>query len=139
YIIISTGMFNTFTDETYPRADAVGEGGVVASGIGDLSLQSEPGPGYVQNALDAPFPGHGPTVLASALARYVYAPGVASSYTAEVNLTYLARKMSNRLLARALQRLLQALVLISVAYGAVTTAGGAWGLGDIGVGSMAWL
>src|SRR5699024_3628166 len=27
----------------------------------------------------------------------------------------------------------------SVAYGAVTTAGSAWGLGDIGVGTMAWL
>ena len=36
-------------------------------------------------------------------------------------------------------RALQGLILASVAYGAVTTAGSAWGLGDIGVGSMAWL
>src|SRR5699024_4768877 len=130
---------NTFTDETYPGADAVGEGDVVGSGIGDLSLQIEPGPGYVQNGLDAAFPGLGPTFLAIALALFVFTTIVAYYYMAEVNLTYLTRKMSNRRLARALQRLLQALVLSSVAYGAVTTAGAAWGLGDIGVGSMAWL
>src|SRR5699024_9603541 len=139
FIIISTGMFNTFTDETYPGADAVGEGDVVGSGIGDLSLQIEPGPGYVQNGLDAAFPGLGPTFLAIALALFVFTTIVAYYYMAEVNLTYLTRKMSNRLLARALQRLLQALVLISVSYAAVTAVGSACGQGDIGVGSMAWL
>ncbi len=35
--------------------------------------------------------------------------------------------------------LLQALILFSVAYGAVSTAKDAWTLGDIGVGLMAWL
>lgn len=139
FIIISTGMFNTFTNEDYPGADAVSEGDVVGSGIGDLSLQVEPGPGYVQGGLDAAFPGLGPTFIAITLAFFVFTTIVAYYYMAEVNLTYLTRRMKNRLAARALQRLLQALVLVSVAYGAVTTAGAAWGLGDIGVGSMAWL
>ena len=40
---------------------------------------------------------------------------------------------------RVVIRLLQGLILVSVAYGAVTTTGAAWGLGDIGVGSMAWM
>jgi AGCS family alanine or glycine:cation symporter len=35
--------------------------------------------------------------------------------------------------------LLQALILVSVAIGAVSTATEAWTLGDIGVGLMAWL
>src|SRR5699024_1389300 len=139
FIIISTGMFNTYTDETYPGADTASEADTVGRGIGDLSLQVEPGPGYIQNGLDAAFPGLGPTFIAITLAFFVFTTIVAYYYMAETNLTYLTRKMSNRLLARALQRLLQALVLISVAYGAVTTAGAAWGLGDIGVGSMAWL
>src|SRR5699024_9356327 len=82
FIIISTGMFNTFTDETYPGADAVGEGDVVGSGIGDLSLQIEPGPGYVQNGLDAAFPGLGPTFLAIALALFVFTTIVAYYYMA---------------------------------------------------------
>ena len=35
--------------------------------------------------------------------------------------------------------LLQALILVSVTFGAVSTASEAWTLGDIGVGLMAWL
>ncbi|GAA4518533.1 alanine/glycine:cation symporter family protein [Brachybacterium paraconglomeratum] len=139
FIIISTGMFNTFTNEDYPGADAVSEADLVGRGIGDLHLGVEPGPGFVQQGLDSAFPGLGPTFIAIALAFFVFTTIVAYYYMAEVNLTYLTRKMKNRTLARALFRLLQALVLVSVAYGAVTSAGAAWGLGDIGVGSMAWL
>nr|WP_316249074.1 alanine:cation symporter family protein [Brachybacterium sp. Z12] len=85
------------------------------------------------------FPGLGPTFIAIALGFFVFTTIVAYYYMAEVNLNYLTRKMKNRVLARAMLRLLQALVLIAVAYGAVNTAGAAWGMGDIGVGSMAWL
>jgi AGCS family alanine or glycine:cation symporter len=132
FIILSTGMFNTFTGETWP-SDVMQEGG------GGLSTDVEPGPGFVQQALDSVFPGAGPTFIAIALAFFVFTTIVAYYYMAETNLNYLTRKMTNRLAARAMRRALQALVLVSVAYGAVTTAGAAWGLGDIGVGSMAWL
>jgi AGCS family alanine or glycine:cation symporter len=132
FIIISTGMFNTFSGETWP-SDAIHEG------HGGLSTDVEPGPGFVQQGLDSVFPGSGPTFIAIALSFFVFTTIVAYYYMAETNLTYLTRKMKNRLAARGMQRALQALVLVSVAYGAVTTAGAAWGLGDIGVGSMAWL
>ena len=56
---------------------------------------------------------------------------------AEVNLSYLVRGARNPLVRRVAIRVLQGLILASVAYGAVTTTGAAWGLGDIGVGSMA--
>ncbi|MGI5191018.1 alanine/glycine:cation symporter family protein [Promicromonospora sp. CA-289599] len=132
FIILSTGMFNTFSGETWP-SEAIHEGS------GGLSTDVEPGPGYVQQALDTVVPGAGPTFIAIALAFFAFTTIVAYYYMAETNLTYLTRKMTNRLAARAIRRVLQALVLVSVAYGAVTTAGAAWGLGDIGVGSMAWL
>ncbi|WP_166845126.1 sodium:alanine symporter family protein [Isoptericola sp. BMS4] len=132
FIIISTGMFNTFRGEAWP-------GDVIFEGSGGLGADVEPGPGYVQQGLDSVFPGAGPTFIAVALAFFAFTTIVAYYYMAETNLTYLTRKMKNRLAARGLQRALQALVLVSVAYGAVTTAGAAWGLGDIGVGSMAWL
>jgi AGCS family alanine or glycine:cation symporter len=112
---------------------------VVGAGAGGLSTDVEPGPGYIQQALDSVFPGAGPTFIALALAFFVFTTIVAYYYMAEVNLKYLTRKMKNRTVARALLRVLQALVLVSVAYGAVTSAGAAWGLGDIGVGSMAWI
>ncbi|MGY5766438.1 alanine/glycine:cation symporter family protein [Brachybacterium sp. DNPG3] len=132
FIIISTGMFNSFHDETWP-------GEVLSSGDGGLSVDVEPGPGFVQAGMDAVIPGGGPTFVAIALSFFVFTTIVAYYYMAETNLNYLTRKLRNRTLARALLRLLQALVLVSVAYGATTTAGAAWGLGDIGVGSMAWL
>ncbi|ATG53705.1 sodium:alanine symporter [Brachybacterium ginsengisoli] len=135
FIIISTGMFNTFAGEKWDE----GTSPVIGSGEGGLSLEVEPGPGYVQSGLDSAFPGAGPSFVAIALAFFAFTTIVAYYYMAEVNLNYLTRKMQNRTVARALLRVLQALVLISVAYGAVTTAGAAWGLGDIGVGSMAWL
>lgn len=132
FIIISTGMFNAFAGEAWP-------GDVIYEGRGGLSTDVEPGPLFVQQGLDSVFPGAGPSFIAVVLAFFVFTTIVAYYYMAETNLNYLTRKMTNRLLARALQRVLQALVLVSVAYGAVTTAGAAWGLGDIGVGSMAWL
>jgi AGCS family alanine or glycine:cation symporter len=135
FIIISTGMFNTFQNEAWEE----GNSPVVGQGAGGLSTSVEPGPGYVQAGLDSVFPGAGPSFVAIALAFFVFTTIVAYYYMAETNLNYLTRKMKNRTLARAMLRVLQALVLISVAYGAVTTAGAAWGLGDIGVGSMAWL
>ncbi|GAA4693817.1 alanine or glycine:cation symporter, AGCS family [Promicromonospora umidemergens] len=132
FIIISTGMFNTFSGEAWP-------GEAIYEGNGGLSTDVEPGPGFVQQGLDSVFPGAGPTFIAIVLSFFVFTTIVAYYYMAETNLNYLTRKMENRLAARAMQRALQALVLVSVAYGAVTTAGAAWGLGDIGVGSMAWL
>lgn len=132
FIIISTGMYNTFAGEVWPSD-------VIQEGSGGLSTDVEPGPGFVQQGLDSVFPGAGPTFIAIVLAFFVFTTIVAYYYMAETNLNYLTRKMTNRLAARAMQRALQALVLVSVAYGAVTTAGAAWGLGDIGVGSMAWL
>ncbi|GGM32760.1 alanine/glycine:cation symporter family protein [Promicromonospora citrea] len=132
FIIISTGMFNTFAGEAWP-------GDVIFRGEGGLGTDVEPGPGFVQQGLDSVFPGAGPTFVAVALAFFAFTTIVAYYYMAETNLTYLTRKMKNRLVARGIRRALQALVLVSVAYGAVTTAGAAWGLGDIGVGSMAWL
>ncbi|MFI8524852.1 alanine/glycine:cation symporter family protein [Promicromonospora sukumoe] len=132
FIIISTGMYNTFAGEVWPSD-------VIQEGSGGLSTDVEPGPGFVQQGLDSVFPGAGPSFIAIVLAFFVFTTIVAYYYMAETNLNYLTRKMTNRLAARAMQRVLQALVLVSVAYGAVTTAGAAWGLGDIGVGSMAWL
>lgn len=135
FIIISTGMFNTFQGEEWND----GTSPVIGSGVGEMPVDVEPGPGFVQQGLDSVFPGLGPSFIAITLGFFVFTTIVAYYYMAEVNLNYLTRKMKNRLLARAMQRLLQATVLIAVAYGAVNTAGAAWGMGDIGVGSMAWL
>lgn len=132
FIILSTDMYTVFQDETFPA-----EGDPLY--VGELGQDVEPGPGFVQAGFDTFAPGLGASFVAIALAFFAFTTIVAYYYMAEVNVVYLARRLRNPLLRRAIIRFLQALVLISVAYGAVTSAGSAWGLGDIGVGSMAWL
>ena len=130
FIIISTDMYSVFEDETYP-GDTLYEGAI--------GTDVEPGPGFVQSGFDTVASGWGSSFVALALTFFAFTTMVAYYYMAEVNLTYLTRKIPNALVRRAMIRALQGLILASVAYGAVTTAGSAWGLGDIGVGSMAWL
>ena len=130
FIIISTDMYSVFEGETYP-GPALYEGSV--------GTDVEPGPGFVQAGLDSFVPGAGSGFVALALVFFAFTTMVAYYYMAEVNLAYLTRKIRNGVVRRGLIRALQALILVSVAYGATTTAGSAWGLGDIGVGTMAWL
>ena len=129
FIIISTGAYRVYSD---------GSGsGLLFEGI--VSPTASEGPAFVQTGFDAVFSGFGPTFVAVALAFFAFTTIVAYYYMAEVNLVYLTRNLRNGMVRRVVLRFLQALILVSVAYGAVATTGAAWGLGDIGVGSMAWL
>ena len=129
FIIISTGAYRVYSD---------GSGsGLLFEGI--VSPTASEGPAFVQTGFDAVFSGFGPTFVAVALAFFAFTTIVAYYYMAEVNLVFLTRNLRNGMVRRVVLRFLQALILVSVAYGAVATTGAAWGLGDIGVGSMAWL
>ncbi|MBE9405222.1 alanine:cation symporter family protein [Brachybacterium sp. Marseille-Q2903] len=132
FIIISTDMYSVFENETFPGTTLY---------TGAIGTDVEPGPGFVQNGFDTLVPGIGlgSSFVAIALTFFAFTTIVAYYYMAEVNLSYLTRKIKNGVVRRGLLRLLQGLLLVSVAYGAINTAGSAWGLGDIGVGSMAWL
>ena len=116
--------------------------GPAGSGLlfeGIVAPTASEGPAFVQTGFDAMFTGFGPTFVAVALAFFAFTTIVAYYYMAEVNLVFLTRNLRNGMVRRVVLRFLQALILVSVAYGAVATTGAAWGLGDIGVGSMAWL
>ena len=128
FLIISTDMYQVFEgpDEELIYAGSVPEG-------------TDYGPEFAQNGFESVFHGLGPTFVAIALFFFAFTTIVAYYYMAEVNLTYLSRWIPNRTARRALVRFLQALILVAVVYGSVTTTGNAWALGDIGVGAMAWL
>jgi alanine or glycine:cation symporter, AGCS family len=130
FIIISTNMYNVFQG-----ASEDGEKIFTGSIADSVAV----GPGYVQHGFDSVFAGWGPSFVAIALGFFVFTTIVAYYYMAEVNTSFLMRNVKNPLIRRGSIRVVQALILISVAYGAVATTGAAWGLGDIGVGSMAWL
>lgn len=128
FLIISTDMYKVF------NAD---ESAVIYQGAIDPA--TDYGPEFAQAGFETVFSGLGPTFVALALIFFAFTTIVAYYYMAEVNLTYLSRWIPNALLRRALVRALQGLILFAVVFGAVSTTGQAWALGDIGVGAMAWL
>ena len=93
------------------------------------------GPGYVQTAMEHIMPGFGSLFVATALFFFAFTTIVAYYYIAETNIAYINRKVHRPWLMFVLKLAL----LAATVYGTVKTADLAWGLGDIGVGLMAWL
>ena len=92
-------------------------------------------PSFTQIAVDTAFPGVGKPFVAVALFFFAFTTLLAYYYIAETNVAYLRRffKIPGELV------ILKLLLMGSVFYGAIRTASLAWGLGEIGVGLMAWL
>mgnify|MGYP003321794859 FL=1 len=92
-------------------------------------------PAFTQYALEATIPGMGAPFIAVALFFFAFTTILAYYYIAETNIAYLRRsfKLPGDMI------ILKLFMLGSVFYGSVKTASVAWGLGDVGVGIMAWL
>jgi AGCS family alanine or glycine:cation symporter len=139
FLILSTGAYRVF-DNGSESGDVLADGGILAAG-------AEVGPAYTQSAFDTVFPGIGASFIAVSLAFFCFTTMVAYYYMAETNLRFIVGRFATvRLggergvtLGRVTTLALQAVILVASAYGCVSTASGAWTLGDIGVGLMAWL
>ena len=92
-------------------------------------------PAFTQFALQSVLGGFGKTFVAVALFFFAFTTLLAYYYIAETNVAYIRRKF--RFPGEI--TVLKVLLLGAVFYGTVRTADLAWGLGDIGVGLMAWL
>ncbi|WP_086934240.1 alanine/glycine:cation symporter family protein [Agarilytica rhodophyticola] len=92
-------------------------------------------PAYTQLAIESVFPGIGNIFVAFALTFFAFTTILAYYYIAETNVAYLRRSAN----IPGLAAFLKVGLMASTFYGAVKTADLAWGLGDIGVGLMAWL
>jgi AGCS family alanine or glycine:cation symporter len=92
-------------------------------------------PAFTQYALQSVLGGFGKTFVAIALFFFSFTTLLAYYYIAETNVAYIRRtiKFSGEL------TILKVALMVSVFYGTIRTADLAWGLGDIGVGLMAWL
>lgn len=130
FIIISTDMYKVFEGQS--------EDGPIRY-AGSLQSDVAVGPGFVQEGLNTVVPGVGPSFIALGIMFFAFTTVIAYYYMAEVNFTYLNRWVHNDTARRVLIWGLRVVVLISVAVGATTTPGTAWALGDIGVGTTAWL
>jgi AGCS family alanine or glycine:cation symporter len=121
FMILSTGKFNVM----HPDGSAIVEN----------LPGTATGPGFTQAAIESVMPGFGASFVALALMFFAFTTIVAYYYMAETNVQYLARNAAPGWLVLALKLAMMA----SVTYGAIRSATLAWGLGDIGVGLMAWL
>ncbi|BFM14458.1 alanine/glycine:cation symporter family protein [Maricurvus nonylphenolicus] len=92
-------------------------------------------PAYTQAAMESIFPSVGNLVVAVALFFFSFTTILAYYYIAETNMAYLQRYLK----IPSLLFLLKLVLMAATFYGAIRTANLAWGLGDIGVGLMAWL
>jgi len=123
FMILITGAYNVHG----------GDGGFLIQNLAaDVTTES---PAFTQFAVESVFPGVGKPFVAVALFFFAFTTLLAYYYIAETNVAYLRRffKVPGEMV------ILKLALMASVFYGAVRTANLAWGLGDIGVGLMAWL
>jgi len=121
FMILITGAYNVH-----------GKAGFI---IQNLPAGTDPeSPAFTQLAVESMVPGVGKPFVAVALFFFAFTTVLAYYYIAETNVAYLRRffRIPGEML------FLKIAMMASVFYGAIRTASLAWGLGDIGVGLMAW-
>ncbi|QSE73469.1 alanine:cation symporter family protein [Aeromonas media] len=121
FMLLITGLYNVQGPD----------GAAIYTGIAGIAA----GPGYVQTAMESMMPGFGNYFVAIALFFFAFTTIVAYYYIAETNIAFVNRKINRPWLTF----LLKVALMAATVYGTVKTADLAWGLGDIGVGLMAWL
>ena len=123
FMILITGAYNVHAGDS---------GFLIQNLPADLATNS---PAFTQFAVESVFPGVGKPFVAVALFFFAFTTLLAYYYIAETNVAYLRRTFR----IPGEMAILKFALMASVFYGAVKTADLAWGLGDIGVGLMAWL
>ncbi len=123
FMILITGAYNVH---------GVGETFLVQNIAADIAANS---PAYTQLAVDSVFTGIGKPFVALALFFFAFTTILAYYFIAENNVYYIRRTLK----VPALNLVLKIVLISATFYGTVKTADLAWGMGDIGVGMMAWL
>ncbi len=129
FVCSATGFMILLTG-TYNVSDT--SGGYIVENIPGVEI----GPAYTQMAVDSFIPGFGSKFVAIALFLFAFTTLMAYYYYAETCILYLFKEGKNHKIVVNFTRIL---LLCAIYYGAVRTASLAWGMGDIGVGLMAWL
>jgi AGCS family alanine or glycine:cation symporter len=128
FMILSTGMYNI--QGTKPDGEFILQNVDKATEINS--------PAFTQMAMESVYGTFGNTFIAIAVFFFAFTTILAYYYIAEVNVTYLTR-----FIGRGAQKtglfIAKVLIMLMVAYGGLNSAGYIWGIGDIGVGLMAWL
>lgn len=120
-MILVTGMYSVIPEGKEPIVETMGN--------------IEPGPIYTQQAVETVLPGFGPIFVSIAIFFFAFTTLLAYYYIAETTLVYLNQKLK----FQWLKIVLKVGFLVMVYIGSVESASFLWALGDLGIGSMAWL
>ncbi|WP_283789161.1 alanine/glycine:cation symporter family protein [Bermanella sp. WJH001] len=123
FMILITGAYNVHSPT---------DGYLIQNLGADIAANS---PAFTQLAIESTLPSLGKPFIAFALFFFSFTTILAYYYIAETNVSYIRRSIK----LPGMMGVLKVALLASVFYGTVKTADLAWGLGDIGVGLMAWL
>ncbi|GAA5143896.1 alanine/glycine:cation symporter family protein [Thalassotalea piscium] len=105
---------------------------IVQNIAGDIAANS---PAFTQIAVESVLEGFGKPFIALALFFFAFTTILAYYFIAENNVAYIRRTVKIPGLIFALKML----IMVAVFYGTIKAADVAWGMGDVGVGIMAWL
>ncbi|NQZ23527.1 MAG: alanine:cation symporter family protein [Colwellia sp.] len=93
------------------------------------------GPAFTQIAVESVLTGFGNPFIAIALFFFAFTTVLAYYFIAENNVSYINKTIK----MPVLKFVLKVILMSAVFYGTVAEPSAAWGMGDIGVGLMAWL
>lgn len=122
FMILITGMYNV-------ESSVAGE--FLYNNLGDVAI----GPVYTQTAVESVLPGFGSIFVAISLLFFAFTTIMAYYYIAECNVAYLMKNGKFKWLLPVVRVVL----LGSTFMGSILSAKIIWGIGDIGVGLMAYL
>ncbi len=123
FMILITGVYNV-----HPEGQAF----LVQNVAQDVIIN---GPAFTQMAVDSVFVGVGKPFIAIALFFFAFTTTLAYYFIAENNIYWIKRTFH----VPGLAFMLKVTIMTATFYGTVKAADIAWGMGDIGVGLMAWL
>ncbi len=122
FMILITGTYNVKPDDVF----------IVQNVSAEIAANS---PAFAQLAVDSMMQGFGKPFIAFALFFFAFTTILAYYFIAENNISYIKRTFNYPILTF----LLKVVIMSATFYGTVKAANVAWGMGDVGVGVMAWL
>lgn len=132
FVCSATAFMILITNQYY----VIGVEGVALADVGSLTADiAANSPAFTQLALESVVGGAGKIFVAVALFFFAFTTLLAYYYIAETNVAYIRRSFK----FPGEMTMIKLALMATVFYGTVRSADLAWGLGDIGVGLMAWL
>ena len=132
FVCSATAFMILITNQYY----VIGVDGTALADVGSLTADiAANSPAFTQLALESVVGGSGKIFVAVALFFFAFTTLLAYYYIAETNVAYIRRSFK----FPGEMTIIKLALMATVFYGTVRSADLAWGLGDIGVGLMAWL